>query len=62
MISSRYVWARGNGETLFVALGYVLHEQRLDETETGEATTVTLTDTKRPPEWVKAAIPDDVAR
>jgi heme-degrading monooxygenase HmoA len=42
--------------------GYVLHEQRLDETETGEGTTVTLIDAKRPPEWVKAATPDDVAK
>jgi heme-degrading monooxygenase HmoA len=42
--------------------GYVLHEQRLDETETGEGTTVTLIDAKRPPEWVKQASPDDVAR
>jgi heme-degrading monooxygenase HmoA len=42
--------------------GYVLHEQRLDETETGDATTVTLIDGKRPPEWVKQASPDDVAK
>lgn len=42
--------------------GYALHEQRLDETETGEATTVTLIDAKRPPEWVKEARPDDVAK
>ena len=28
-------------------------EQRLDETETGDATTITLIDAKRPPEWVK---------
>src|ERR1700681_974331 len=42
--------------------GYILHEQRLDETETGEGTTVTLSDAKRPPEWVKAATPDDVAK
>ena len=42
--------------------GYALHEQRLDETETGEGTTVTLIDAKRPPEWVKEASPDDVAK
>ena len=42
--------------------GHALSEQRLDETETGEATTVTLIDAKRPPEWVKQAGPDDVAR
>jgi heme-degrading monooxygenase HmoA len=42
--------------------GYVLEEQRLDETETGEGTTVTLIDAKRPPEWVKGAGPDHVAK
>jgi heme-degrading monooxygenase HmoA len=42
--------------------GFVLREQRLDETETGEGTTVTLIDAKRPPEWVKESSPDDVAR
>jgi heme-degrading monooxygenase HmoA len=42
--------------------GYALHEQRLDETETGDATTITLIDAKRPPEWVKQASPDDVAK
>jgi heme-degrading monooxygenase HmoA len=41
--------------------GYALHEQRMDETETGEGTTVTLIDAKRPPEWVEQAGPDDVA-
>ena len=34
--------------------GYALQEQRLDETEVGAGTTVTLIDAKRPPEWVKA--------
>jgi len=38
-----------------------LREQRLDETETGEGTTVTLIDAKRPPEWVKKASPEEVA-
>ena len=42
--------------------GYALHEQRLDETQAGEGTTVTLIDAKRPPEWVKEASPDDVAK
>ncbi len=41
--------------------GLALHEQRLDETETGEATTVTLIDAQRPTEWVKRARPDEVA-
>lgn len=42
--------------------GYELHEQRLDETETGEGTTVMLIDAKRPPEWVKETKPKDVAK
>ena len=42
--------------------GHCLREQRLDETETGDATTITLIDAKRPPEWVKEARPDDVAK
>ena len=33
--------------------GHAPHEQRLDETEVGAGTTVTLIDAKRPPEWVK---------
>jgi len=41
--------------------GNTLHEQRLDETETGDATTISLIDAKRPPEWVKQANADDVA-
>src|ERR1700686_5410932 len=41
--------------------GYALHEQRLDETETGEGTTVTLIDKKLSPEWVKASKPIEVA-
>ena len=35
--------------------GLVLREQRLDETEVGSGTAVTLIDAKRPPDWVKAA-------
>ena len=42
--------------------GYALHEQRLDETEVGAGTTVTLIDAKRPPEWVKTVSPEDVAK
>jgi heme-degrading monooxygenase HmoA len=42
--------------------GCELHEQRLDETETGEGTTVTLIDAERPAEWVKKSSPEDVAR
>ncbi len=41
--------------------GCVLHEQRLDETEVGKGTTVTLIDARRPAEWVKEAKPQDVA-
>jgi heme-degrading monooxygenase HmoA len=42
--------------------GHALHEPRLDETETGDATTITLIDAKRPPEWVKQGGAEDVAR
>jgi hypothetical protein len=42
--------------------GQALHEQRLDETETGEATTVVLIDGKRPKEWVEKSCHEDVAR
>src|SRR5205085_2021890 len=42
--------------------GVVLQQQRLDETQTGEATTVTLIDAKRPPDWVAQSRPDDVAK
>jgi heme-degrading monooxygenase HmoA len=41
--------------------GYSPHEQRLDETEVGEGTTVTLIDAKRPVEWVKETAAEDVA-
>jgi len=41
--------------------GYALSEQRLDETETGAASTITLIDAKQPPQWVKANSPEDVA-
>jgi hypothetical protein len=42
--------------------GHAPHEQRLNQTEVGAATTVTLIDAKRPPEWVREAKPDNVAR
>src|SRR3977135_393527 len=32
---------------------HALSEQRRDETETGDATTITLIDARRPPEWVE---------
>jgi heme-degrading monooxygenase HmoA len=41
--------------------GQVLREQRLDETEIGEGTTVMLLDGRRPADWVKTARPGDVA-
>jgi heme-degrading monooxygenase HmoA len=41
--------------------GYELQEQRLDETEVGEGTTVILIDGKRPSEWIKKARAEDVA-
>ena len=41
--------------------GHALHEQRLDETEAGEATAVILIDGKRPAEWVEKAATEQVA-
>jgi heme-degrading monooxygenase HmoA len=41
--------------------GQALREQRLDETETGAATTVILIDAKRPAEWVAKARPTEIA-
>jgi heme-degrading monooxygenase HmoA len=41
--------------------GETLPEQRLDETEVGEGTVVTLTDGKRPADWVMGAKVEDVA-
>jgi heme-degrading monooxygenase HmoA len=41
--------------------GWVLREQRLDETEAGAGTTVTLIDATRPPEWVIGTAPRDIA-
>jgi heme-degrading monooxygenase HmoA len=45
-----------------VPAGYELREQRLDETETGEGTTITLIDATRSPDWVHETSPDNVAR
>jgi heme-degrading monooxygenase HmoA len=42
--------------------GYVLLEQRLDETQVGDGTTVTLVDARRDPEWVKSKPVEDLAR
>lgn len=41
--------------------GHVLKSQRLDETEVGEATTVTLIDAKRPAHWAETANAADCA-
>jgi heme-degrading monooxygenase HmoA len=41
--------------------GQELREQRLDETEAGAATTVTLIDAKRPPDWVEKTRATEVA-
>jgi heme-degrading monooxygenase HmoA len=42
--------------------GSALVEQRLDETVTGDATTVTLVDAKRPAQLPKSSAPADVAK
>jgi heme-degrading monooxygenase HmoA len=42
--------------------GHSLQEQRLDETEVGKGTTVTLVDAKRPAEWVDTPSAADSAR
>jgi heme-degrading monooxygenase HmoA len=42
--------------------GHVLREQRLDETEIGEGTTVTLIDAARSKEWVERTCHEDIAR
>lgn len=41
--------------------GYRLLEQRLDETEVGQGTTITLLDAKRPSEWTATHNPTDCA-
>jgi heme-degrading monooxygenase HmoA len=45
-----------------IPAGEVLIEQRLDETEVGDGTTVTLLDASQPAEWVKKSSPDQVAQ
>jgi heme-degrading monooxygenase HmoA len=42
--------------------GYTLREQRLDETEIGEGTTVTLIDARRPAEWAETPNAADSSR
>ena len=44
-----------------VPAGHTLREQRLDETEVGEAGTVSLVDTTRPSELIKSATPAAIA-
>ena len=39
--------------------GHVLAEQRLDETEVGEGTAITLVDAKRPARWAETSNPTD---
>jgi heme-degrading monooxygenase HmoA len=41
--------------------GLALREQRLDETEVGEGTAVTLIDAQRAPDWVKNSSAEEVA-
>ncbi|HEX4385085.1 MAG TPA: hypothetical protein VH083_19135 [Myxococcales bacterium] len=41
---------------------HALREQRLDEAEAGQGTTVTLIDTRRDPAAVKAARPEELAK
>lgn len=45
-----------------IPAGYMLQDQRLDVTEVGEGTVVSLIDAKSSPAWVKATAPTDVAR
>ena len=42
--------------------GVALHQQRLDETQTGDATTITLIDAKRAPDGVAQASANDVGK
>jgi heme-degrading monooxygenase HmoA len=44
-----------------VPAGLVLREQRLDETEVGEGSVVTLVDAQRSPDWVTSSSPEEVA-
>jgi heme-degrading monooxygenase HmoA len=45
-----------------VPAGQALQEQRFDETQTGTATTISVIDAKRSPEWVKQSSSDEVAK
>jgi heme-degrading monooxygenase HmoA len=45
-----------------IPAGQELLEQRLDETETGAATTITLTDGQKPADWVKGTGPEEIAK
>jgi heme-degrading monooxygenase HmoA len=42
-------------------VGHDVREQRLDETKTGDATTVTLISATRPSEWIASSSPDAMA-
>ena len=42
--------------------GYELHEQRLDETEVGQGTTVMLIDSRRSSQWVRNTGAEDIAK
>ncbi|MDB5582340.1 MAG: uncharacterized protein JWR80_7516 [Bradyrhizobium sp.] len=44
-----------------VPQGCQILEQRLDETEVGEGTAITLIDAKQPPEWVNTHNPQEIA-
>jgi heme-degrading monooxygenase HmoA len=44
-----------------IPAGYALQEQRLDETEVGDATTVSLIDAKAAPGSLKTSRPEDIA-
>jgi heme-degrading monooxygenase HmoA len=44
-----------------IAEGHALREQRLDETEIGEGTTITLLDSRRAADWIAGSTPADVA-
>lgn len=41
--------------------GQVLREQRLDETQVGAGTTVTLVNARRPADWAKSTPPEEIA-
>ena len=45
-----------------IPTGYVLEEQRFDETKVGDGTAITLTDAKRPLEWKETLNPADCSQ